>query len=360
MAELVAALLCASWSAPALAQSDAPQMTLTVAAGRPLDILLDQRVVIKSVGQPIDGVLVQSLYAYDRVVVPAGTRVHGHVEALDPQSTFARVRAILSGDLTPPRHVVLLFETFEMASGESIPIESTIKSEIPRPARSTAPPPSSDASDTTVIGSARREATDRAKAAISDARQRARDVLGEFRRPGKGARLRDAIVQRLPYHPHLIAAGTGYHAELTAPLTFGSVTPAARASADVRPAPSSLLNALLLTNLDSSKTPRGTPIQTIVTEPVFSANHELIVGTDTASCTPRCQTHFTNTQRLCSGVGLRLKYAQRVRKGPSIARGDQERDAHARATIDAHAHEADQRSTTTAFRRPAAGRGPRR
>jgi hypothetical protein len=118
-AELVVALLCASWCVPALAQSDTPQIALTVAAGRPLDILLDKRVVIKAVGQPVDGVLVQSLYAYDRVVVPAGTRLHGRVQALEPQSKFARVRAMLSGDLTPPRHVVLRFETFEMASGEA-------------------------------------------------------------------------------------------------------------------------------------------------------------------------------------------------------------------------------------------------
>ena len=276
-AELVVALFCASWSTPAIAQYDAPQVTLTVAAGRPLDILLDHRVVITSVGQAVDGVLVQPLYAYDRIVVPAGTKVHGHVEALDPPSKFARVRAILSGDLTPPRHVVLRFETFEMASGQTMPIENTIKSEIPRPTRSTPPPPSADAPDTTVVGRARREATDRARAAIADARQRGRDVLAEFRAPGRGARIKDAIVQRLPYHRQLIAAGTGYHAELTAPLGFGSVIPSARASADTRPAPSSMLNARLLTNLDSSKTPRGTPIQAVVTEPVFSADHELIV-----------------------------------------------------------------------------------
>src|SRR5262245_61706481 len=51
-AELVLALLFASQCTPAFAQSDGPEITLTVAAGRSLDILLDQRVVIKSVGQP--------------------------------------------------------------------------------------------------------------------------------------------------------------------------------------------------------------------------------------------------------------------------------------------------------------------
>ena len=276
-AELVVALLCTAWSASAIAQSNPPQITLTVAAGRPLDIVVDQRVVIKSVGQPIDGVVVESLYAYDRVVVPAGTKVHGRVDALDPPSKFARMRAMLSGDLTPPRHVVLRFQTLEMASGEKIPIETTIESEILRPTRSSAPESPPDSADATLAGRGRREAKDRVKAGVNDARQRARDVLAEFHQPRKGARLKDAVVQRLPYHPQLIAAGTGYHAELTTPLTFGSVTPTVRGSADVRPARSSMLRARLLTTLDSSKTPRGTPIQAVVTEPVFSADHELIV-----------------------------------------------------------------------------------
>ena len=276
-AELFLTLSSALWSAAAFAQSDAPQMTLTVAAGRPLDILLDQRVVIKTVGQPVTGTLVQPLYAYDRVVVPAGTRVIGHVEALDPPSKFVRVRAMLSGDLTPPRHVVLKFDTFEIASGVTISLESIVKGEISRPTRSNAPPSNADAADTNVVGRTRRQATDRARAAIADAKRRGRDVLAEFRAPGKGARIKDGILQRLPYHQQLIAAGTGYHAELTAPLAFGTVTPSVRASADVRPAPSSVLNARLLTSLDSSKTPRGTPIQAVVTQPVFSAEHELIV-----------------------------------------------------------------------------------
>src|SRR5262249_33658155 len=163
----------------------------------------------------------------------------------------------LSGDLTPPRHVVLSFDKFEMASGETISVASTIKNEIPRPTRSTAPSPSVEPPDATVVGRARREATDRARTAIADAKERGRDVLAELRAPGKGARLKAAIVQRLPYHPQIINAGTGYHAVLTAPLTFGTATPSARASADVRPAPSSVLNARLLTNIDSSQTPRG-------------------------------------------------------------------------------------------------------
>jgi hypothetical protein len=49
------------------------------------------------------------------------------------------------------------------------------------------------------------------------------------------------------------------------------------APSGARPAPSSILNARLLTTLDSSKTPGGTPIRAVVTEPVFTADHQLIL-----------------------------------------------------------------------------------
>jgi hypothetical protein len=53
--------------------------------------------------------------------------------------------------------------------------------------------------------------------------------------------------------------------------------PSERAAAGALPAPSSVLNARLLTALDSAKTPRGTPIRAVVTRPVFSADHRLIL-----------------------------------------------------------------------------------
>ena len=74
--------------APVRAQ-DAPspgRVDLVVEAGRPLRIALAERVKMGRVGQPIAGTLVDPLYAYDRVVVPAGTVVSGHVEALEPET----------------------------------------------------------------------------------------------------------------------------------------------------------------------------------------------------------------------------------------------------------------------------------
>src|SRR3954451_5890718 len=90
---------------------DSAAVSLTVAAGRSIEVVIDQRITIKTVGQPVAGTLVEPPYDVHRLVVPAGTRVLGHVAALVDPSKVVRARAILSGDLTPKHHVVLQFDT---------------------------------------------------------------------------------------------------------------------------------------------------------------------------------------------------------------------------------------------------------
>ena len=260
-----------------LGQQDEPSVSLTLSAGRSLDVVLDQRVTIKAVGQSVDGILVEPLYAYDRVVVPAGTKVLGHVAALEGVSKVARTRAILSGDLTPLRKIVLEFDTLVYDDGRKVGMKTVVKTEIPNLKRTSAPPTETDPVESGAIGRAEREAKNYVKQSISDAKQKGRDVLAEISQPGRTERAKQAVIDRLPYHPQAISARTGYHLELLAPLDFGRVTATEQASPDTRPAPSSLLRASLTTTLDSSKTPRGTPIQAVVSEPVFSADHHLIL-----------------------------------------------------------------------------------
>jgi hypothetical protein len=263
-----------------LAQSGGPAISLTVTAGRPLEVVIEQRTTIKKVGQPVVGTLVEPLYAYDRVVVPAGTRVLGHVAAFVGASKAARARAILSGDLTPLRHVVLQFDTLLLDDGDRVNIRTAVKSEIPHLKRTSTPAPAEareESGDTGIVHRAEHEAANRLKQAIGSAKQQERDILAEITQPGRTHRLKEALVERLPYHPIAISAGTGYHAELLAPLDFGSVDSSEIASPDLRPSPSSILNVRLITALDSSKTPRGTEVRAVLTEPVFSDDHQLLL-----------------------------------------------------------------------------------
>jgi hypothetical protein len=261
------------------AQTASPAVSLTVAAGRPLDIVLDERLVIKNVGQPVSGMIVQPVYAYDRIVIPSGTPVIGHVAAIEGPSKVARLRASLSGDLSPARSVHLQFDTLTL-DGQAVPFESVVTTQIPHVRRAVAPPTTEDEdapSDAGRVSRTERKIKSRAKTAIADARQQARDVLSDIKQPGRKARLKDALVQRLPYHPQVIAAGTGYHVDLLAPMNFGSVEPGELGSSGAAPNPSSTVNARLLATLSSATTARGSHVEASVTEPLFSIDHRLIV-----------------------------------------------------------------------------------
>jgi hypothetical protein len=265
-------------STVALAQSaDAVSVVQRVNEGRPLEIVLEQRTTVKAVGQRVTGTLVDPIYAYDRIVVPAGTQVLGCIAALEEPSKFAKTRAMLAGDFTPRRHAVLQFDTLLLPDGP-MPIRTVVKMEIPHLKKASAPgrPEDDSKQNAGAIGRLEQEAKNQVKDGISSAKQKGRDVLAEITQPGRGERLKNELVQRLPYHPQFIDAGMGYHAQLLAPLDFGTAESSTVAPPDSRPAPSSILHARLITAMDSSKSSRGAPIQAVVTEPVFSAARELI------------------------------------------------------------------------------------
>ena len=52
---------------------------LEVPVGTPLPVVLDQEVRIRKTGQPIHGKIAEPVYAFDKLVVPAGSEVTGSV-----------------------------------------------------------------------------------------------------------------------------------------------------------------------------------------------------------------------------------------------------------------------------------------
>jgi hypothetical protein len=277
---------------PAIAQSDQPPIDLVVNTGRPLRVALDERVQLKNIGQSVTGAVVDPVYAYDRIVIAKGTRVRGRITGIDSGSAFVRARAYLAGNFSPPKHAVLQFDTLLLDDGQEMPIDTVVKGGVPnvkreiaggvRSGHTTGTPDSASTADVehpTLMARARNELVHRAGDAVSETKQKVRDTFASIksvREPGQMSRLKDAAVQQLPYHPQYLAKGTVYDAELAAPVSFGSAVPAAAAPAGTAPAPDSLLTARLATTLDSSKTPRGTPFEAVITEAVFSSDQKVI------------------------------------------------------------------------------------
>lgn len=274
----VAAILVATLKAGPHPQSrpDAT-VTLVVEAGRPLQVSLDRRLTIKRVGQPVTGTLVQPLYAYDRVVIPGGAVVRGRVQQLIDPSRFQRVRAWTGGDFSPHRRVVVQFDSVVLRDGSSVPIGTRVTGIIARPARDVAASNDRAEADSDARRSLRRKLAARLHSAVLEGRARAHAAVSAVTSPGKLQRLRQTAIDRLPYHPQSINKGTVFALELTSPIGFGAVTPIPQAPIGTAPAPASVVDARLVTAMDSAKTARGTPIVAVVTVPVFSRDHRLIL-----------------------------------------------------------------------------------
>ena len=289
VAGLATAVAIVGAGQPAAAQDDQPTIDLVVAAGRPLRVALDQRIQLKAAGQPVTGTVTEPVYAYDRIVIPIGTRVRGHIVKIDSGSSFVRARAYMGGNFSPPKQAVLQFDTLLLDDGGEVPIDTVVKGGIPHVTRkvaggSSTTPPETTASDEaahpTLASRASGEVRHQTTIAYAEAKQKLHDTLAmikSVKQPGQMSRLKDAAVQQLPYHPQYLAKGTVYDAELSSPISFGHAIPAAAAPAGTAPAPDSILTARLATTLDSAKTPRGTPFEAKITETVFSADHQVVL-----------------------------------------------------------------------------------
>jgi hypothetical protein len=93
------ALLCCSVQCGFAQTSPAAPGTLplTVAVGAPLHIALTKKVPVKHTGVPVEGKVVESVYVFDHLVIPAGSRVMGQVTQVDNAPRKERALAIANG-----------------------------------------------------------------------------------------------------------------------------------------------------------------------------------------------------------------------------------------------------------------------
>jgi hypothetical protein len=234
---------------------------LVVPAATPLRLGLDEKITIKKVGQPVTAIVLEPVYAYDRIVVAAGTKALGHIERIETTHGATRAQSMLSGNFTPARFAMVAFDKLIASDGR----ETTLRTEAGAGAGNVGLRVA-DSKESGVVSRAREEAAREMKHAIA-----------VVTAPGKMERLKDAAIDSLPYHPTYLRKGTAYTARLLSALDFGEAVRTEAAAPGSMPAPDSILNARLVTGLDSTASTKGTRIEAVLTQPVFSADHRLIL-----------------------------------------------------------------------------------
>jgi len=260
----------------ALGQTDG-SVPLVVPSGRALRVMLTDNTTVHRVGQTVTAQLVEPVYAYDRIVLPVGTLVQGRIAKLTEPSKLTRAQTMGAGDFSPHRTIELRFESV-IRDGAPLPIETIARNETPRASHVVAHSAGTDAEkDTGTVASAKAEVKDQASAAVAGLKQKASETLSAVKDPGRLDRLKQYAIDRLPYRPQVLRKGTVYDAEVLTSMTFGTAPPHAPAPQGTLPAADSILTARLQTTLDSGATPRGAPLEAIISEPVFAEDGRLIL-----------------------------------------------------------------------------------
>src|SRR5262245_31726415 len=261
----VAVVAAALWAgSPASAQPHDGSLRLVVDEGTPLRVALDRRVIVRRVGQQVEAVLVDPVFAWDRIVIPAGTRVLGHVEQRVGVSGKRRALAMLSGDFTPLHDIRLQFDAIVLADGRTLPIRTQVA-------------PGTEQVTLKLAEGDKKRKGNVLSAAGQEAVQEAKQTVAIVKGPDRMERMKDTGLRALPYHPEFFSKGTVFSARLLSALDFGSTLPGEIAEDGTAPAPESILSARLVNTIDSTHASPGTPVEAIVTRPVFSSTHQLIL-----------------------------------------------------------------------------------
>jgi hypothetical protein len=245
---------------------------MSVPSGTPIKVALDSEVRIREVGQPIHGKTTEPIYAFDKLLIPAGTPVNGKVSAIEPVPKKIRTLQALDANFSPVRAVHVQFDELAMPDGRRLPIQ-TVASPAPNGVLRFVP--ANEKAKTNKIHDA---AGKKISATRQQIRQQWADLQKQIHEPGKVHKLKRLAIAQLPVHPQYIDAGTSFNADLQQPLDFGteSVKPELLTSVGTPPPSGSSVHARLLTPLNSSTSHKGDAVEALITEPLVAADHLIL------------------------------------------------------------------------------------
>jgi hypothetical protein len=245
-----------------------------VPTGTPLKVALDQEVRVQKVGQPIHGKLVEPVYAFDKLVVPAGTEVIGQISAIDGVTKKRRTVAAMNGQFSPSRQVHIDFNELVMADGRHVPLQTDV-SPGSGGVLQFVPASEKENQKESKKDEARNAASRKIHEAKNEVKRQWDAAMNQLHEPGKKHRLERFAVAQLPYHPQYMDSGTSFNADLRRPLDFGAepLTPARLESIGTPPPSGSVVHAVLVTPLGSAESKKGDLVEAVITQPLLASNH---------------------------------------------------------------------------------------
>jgi hypothetical protein len=251
---------------------------LTIEAGTPIKVTLDREIRVRRVGETVHGKVAEPVYAFNQLLIPAGTEVFGRISSIESIPKKQRTLSALNADFSPPHHLSVTFDELVFPEGRRLAIQTTVS-------------PAPEGTLRFVTASQKRSAATQANTAqmnepkgrvsreVADVRE---DLEGKWTSmekqvssPGKMHRLERFAMAESPYRPQYLDPGTVFDASLKAPISFGreQLKPEALAAVGTEPPSGSVVHARLITALSSATAKRGDPVDAVITEPLISSNN---------------------------------------------------------------------------------------
>ena len=254
------------------------KIALDVPTGTPLRVVLDKEMRIRKAGQPIQGKIAEPVYAYDKLVVPAGTEVSGSVTRISGVPALTRTRAALDANFSPHRDVEITFDQLALPDGRRIHLRTQVTPGSEGVLKFAIAADVKNQPNEKRKGAARELVSKKVNEKKQEVGQEWETAKKQISAPGKIHRLERLAVARLPFHPQYLDAGTRLNAELLDPLDFGSEELSAETIRMVgtTPADGSIVHALLKTPLDSAMSQKGETVEAVMTEPLLADSHLIL------------------------------------------------------------------------------------
>ena len=253
------------------------KISLNLPGGTPLRITLDRRTRVDHPGEIVHGKVVETVYAFDQPVIPAGSLVTGRIASIGPVSGVKRTLAYANGDFSPFHKYAVTFEALALPDGRQFPIKTTVSPGTAEVVHLVSNP--DKAKQKNAAGRAADNAKQEAKGKIQEAKDQVHETWQQINAPGRLHRFKQFLLSQSPYRRQYLEPGTRFVADLDEPLEFGETTRTGEQLAAVgsSPVPDSTLKARLVAEVSSATASRDTAVTAILTEPLYSPMHQLVL-----------------------------------------------------------------------------------
>src|SRR4029077_7899862 len=253
------------------------RISLHLPKDTPLRIALDERARVHHPAETVHGKVVETVYAFDQPVIPVGSVVSGRIATISPVSGVKRTLAYANGNFSPFRKYEVSFETLTLPDGRQFPIKTTVSAGTSEVVHLVSNP--DKAKQKSAAGRATDNAKQEAKGKVQQAKEQVHETWQSVTAPGRMHRVKQFLLSQSPYQRQYLEPGTRFVADLNEPLEFGEATRTGGQLAAVgsAPVPDSTLKARLVAEVSSATAVRGTAVTAILTEPLYSPAHQLLL-----------------------------------------------------------------------------------